>query len=246
MEAVWTRYFPLFRALSNRVKAGEIGTVTRVWADLSFWNDLDNGAFSDENRMVNLDLAGGALLDLGIYSLTWVFEFLYHIAPADKRGMPKVAAAMTKYARTGSDEATSMILTFPTGAHGIATTHLRASHNPDGNSESGPCIRIQGSAGEIQLFGDAYKPSKYRIYPQASNKDSTVKFEEKQNLMTGRGMYFEADEAARCIRDGKKESEGLPLEESIVMMRVMDEARKEGGLKYPDRIESTEYPLDGF
>jgi hypothetical protein len=59
-------------------------------------------------------------------------------------------------------------------------------------------------------------------------------------------MYWEADECARCIREGKLESEDLPLQESLVMMEVMDEVRKQNGLVYPENIESTEYPLDGF
>ena len=58
-----------------------------------------------------------------------------------------------------------------------------------------------------------------------------------------RGMYWEADEAARCVRDGKLESEGLPWEESIVIMQTMDEIRKQHGLVYPEKIESIEYPV---
>ncbi|KLJ10135.1 oxidoreductase [Blastomyces silverae] len=56
-------------------------------------------------------------------------------------------------------------------------------------------------------------------------------------------MYWEADEAARCVRDGKLESETMSWEESLVIMDVMDEVRRQGGLKYPDEIESTEYPV---
>jgi hypothetical protein len=59
-------------------------------------------------------------------------------------------------------------------------------------------------------------------------------------------MYWEADECARCLRDGKLESEGLSLKESLVIMEVMDEVRKQNDLVYPANIESTEYPLDGF
>jgi hypothetical protein len=59
-------------------------------------------------------------------------------------------------------------------------------------------------------------------------------------------MHWEADEAARCIRDGKLESSGLPWEESIVIMDAMDEVRRQGGLEYPENIESLEYPLKGF
>jgi hypothetical protein len=72
------------------------------------------------NRMITDHM----LSEVGIYSLTWVFQFLYHLVPG--QGKPTVASAMTKFAGTGSDESTSMILTFPKGqTHGIASTSLR-------------------------------------------------------------------------------------------------------------------------
>merc|ERR1712000_514231 len=76
MEAVWTRYFPLSIKVRELVTSGAIGTVYRTLSDLSFNNSADDGGltFPNTNRMVNLDLAGGALLDLGIYALTWVFQ----------------------------------------------------------------------------------------------------------------------------------------------------------------------------
>jgi hypothetical protein len=57
------------------------------------------------------------------------------------------------------------------------------------------------------------------------------------------GLQYEADEAARCLVAGKLESEGLPWAESTLIMEIMDEARKQGGLIYPAAIESTEYPV---
>ena len=63
-------------------------------------------------------------------------------------------------------------------------------------------------------------------------------------IPNGHGMFWEADEVARCLRDGKQESEGMTWAESIVVMETMDEVRRQGGLKYPEKIESTEYPLD--
>lgn len=75
---------------------------------------------------------------------------------------------------------------------------------------------------------------------------SDLKYAEKNIDIEGRGMYWEADECARCIRDGKLESEDLSLQESLVMMEVMDEVRKQNNLRYPEKIESTEYPLEGF
>ena len=62
--------------------------------------------------MVNIDLAGGALLDLGIYSLTWLFQTLYHVQEPPKES-PQVISAVAKYDRTGADEMTTIVLHFP-------------------------------------------------------------------------------------------------------------------------------------
>ena len=62
MEAVWTRFFPLSREVVEFVKNGQLGDVKRVFADFSFWHDIEM-EFGNEHRIVNLDLAGGALLD---------------------------------------------------------------------------------------------------------------------------------------------------------------------------------------
>jgi hypothetical protein len=59
-------------------------------------------------------------------------------------------------------------------------------------------------------------------------------------------MYWEADEAARCMRDGKLESTGIDWQESIAIMEVMDEVRKQNAMPYPENIESLTYPLSGF
>jgi predicted dehydrogenase len=245
MEAVWTRYFPLSIKVRETVKNGSIGGVHRVIADLSFGSLKDDGEidYADSHRMVNPDLAGGALLDLGIYALTWNFQILYHCQPKPREA-PIVTAAINQY-RTGADEMTSIILNFPKHrSMGIATASLLVASHPDGNA-TGASIRIQGTKGEIQVMGPAYRPRAYRII----TKDGGEKYEEVQCPIPtdperdgdGHGMYWEADEVARCIRDGKKESETLEWEESIVIMETMDEVRRQGGLKYPELIETAVY-----
>ena len=268
MEAVWTRYFPLSIKIRELVKDGAIGKVHRVSADLSIAEAGDAGGlkFPDSNRMVNKDLAGGALLDLGIYSLTWVFQILYHCQPKP-RTAPKVVAAINKYEKTGADEMTSIILQWEKEASmGIATTALRVATEPDGEGSpaSGPAVRIQGSKGEIQVFGPIYRPTMYRVIKKGGKRGEVEEVQcpipkdrERQGNPGqaaegkgwGHGMFWEADEAARCLRDKKLESEGLEWEESIVIMETMDEVRKQGGLTYPELIETDVYdaksPLNG-
>lgn len=248
MEAVWTRYFPLSIQIRDHVKNGKIGVVHRVLSDLSISTALPNGDldFPDDSRMVDKQLAGGALLDLGIYALTWVFQILYHCQPAGSREKPSVHSAMNLY-KTGADEMTSMILRFEKSkSMGIATTSMRV----DGQSSDFPQIRIQGTQGEIQVYGPAYRPTKYAIVGKDGKREEVeCEIPKEGEKGVGHGMFWEADEAGRCVRDGKKESEGLGWAESVVIMETMDEVRRQGGLVYGKEIETDVYdeksPLNG-
>jgi predicted dehydrogenase len=218
--------------------------------------------------MVNLDLAGGALLDLGIYALTWVFQTLYHTQLQSQTSPPQpptVVSALRKYS-TGADDLTSMLLTFPradgSAAHGIATTGMAVTPDPDGTGAAGPAIRVQGHLGEIQVFHPAFRPTRTKLIL----RDGTP-VEEKVFVQPGpgkgsgwsngygdrsawppegegSGMFWEADECANALREGRKEGRFEGLEESLVIMRTMDEVRRQHGLVYPERIETVEYPVD--
>lgn len=177
---------------------------------------------------------------------------MYHTLPRAARKAPsKISGHVTPYHQTGADEATTMLLTFPTTtpsnaahpgqSHAVAMTNLRVATDPDGQNSARPAIRIQGTHGEIQVDGPAFRPQTFRVIYKDSSKG--VKEVNCPFPAGGHGMFWEADEVARCLRDGKLESEGLPWEESVVIMDVMDEVRKQGGLTYPEKIESTVYPM---
>ncbi|KAI1781128.1 NAD(P)-binding protein [Hypoxylon cercidicola] len=246
MEAVWTRYFPLSIKIRELVQSGAIGPVYRVIADNSFGNDGPNGTltFPDEHRMVNPDLAGGALLDLGIYSLTWLFQILYHLQPEAEKEAPHTVAAINKYS-TGADEMTNLIIQFPKHkSMGIGMTGMRVATDTDGLNSGGPAIKIQGPLGEIQVMGPAYSPLQYKIIKtdgggKVEVVDCPIPKDPERDW--GHGMFWEADECARCLRDGKKESATLPWSESIVIMEVMEEALKQGDVHYPELITTDVY-----
>ncbi|ORY64082.1 uncharacterized protein BCR38DRAFT_343323 [Pseudomassariella vexata] len=246
MEAVWTRYFPLSIKIRELVQSGLVGPVYRVVADNSFGQDGPNGSltFPDEHRMVNRELAGGALLDLGIYSLTWVFQILYHCQPEAVKEKPNTVAAMNKYT-TGADEMTNIIVQFPKHkSMGIAMTGMRLPTDVDGQNTAGPAIKIQGPLGEIQVMGPAFKPLSYRvILKEKPGKMEVVDcpIPKDQDRDWGHGMFWEADECFKCIRNGKLESATLPWSESVTIMEVMDEALKQGGIEYPELITTDVY-----
>jgi dihydrodiol dehydrogenase / D-xylose 1-dehydrogenase (NADP) len=158
---------------------------------------------------------------------------------------------------------TTMLLTFPRSselggdAHGIATTAFRTSPDPDGKGSAGPAIRVQGDKGEVQIFHPAYRPTKTKLVLS----DGTVEDKEfthpgpgkgsgfyngfgddKNPEGEGHGMFWEADECAFALKEGRKEGKYEGLKESVVIMEVMDEVRKQNGMTYPDKIETTEYP----
>lgn len=253
MEAVWTRFFPLTLEVCSILQSGRLGEIKRVFADFSFWNDVD-GEFGTQHRMVNPELAGGALLDLGIYSLTWVFLAAYHTQSGERREEPVVQSAVSKY-KTGVDETTTVLCHFPTtGAHAVATTSILVATTPNAElaNPGGDAVRIQGTLGDLTV-DYAPRPRTYTLTPAANEKrgkpadfEYEVVDKYKEIPGGGHGMFWEADECARCIRDGKMESEICGLEETEVMMKVMDQVRKQGGVVYPERIESLEWPLEGF
>lgn len=251
MEAAWTRYFPLSIAIRKKIEDGEIGEVIRMSADLSTGEPPET--YDTGHRNVNKDLAGGALLDLGVYALLWVFQTVYHTLPKDKRRPPKlVGSAMTPEPRTGADESTTMLLEFPvstpTGSrstHAIATTAMRVHFDPDRDSEGAiPTVRIQGDKGEIQVFGPIYRPHRFKLIPYPACQDKPIQVYNFDFPGGTHGMSWEGDEAARCWLEGKLESETMPLEESILIMEVCDEVRRQGGLKFPENIETTKFPLE--
>jgi len=173
---------------------------------------------------------------------------------------------MKKYPDTGVDETTTMLLTFPRSAeaggdaHAVAMTSIRTAADPDGKGTAGPAVRIYGDKGEIQVFAPIYRPTKTKLVlcdgtveekdwkQPGPGKDSGWKngFGDNMNEEgVGHGMFWEADEAAVAFLEGRKNGgRYLDLDESILIMETMDEVRKQGGLVYPDHIESLEYPLD--
>ena len=154
------------------------------------------------------------MLDMGMYSLTWIFQILYHGRSDAERERPTAVSAIHKY-YTGVDESSSIILQFPkTKSTGIALSSFRIDSVSDNGASSDACVRIQGPLGEIQVSGAAPRPSRFKL---ARNGKEPEIFEfpipKDQVSNVGLGMFWEADEAVRCVRDGRLESEGLPLQE---------------------------------
>ncbi|KAF2191609.1 NAD(P)-binding protein [Zopfia rhizophila CBS 207.26] len=265
MEALWTRYFPLAAYVREILSSGRLGTLVRVMTDCNIATNPEKSFKDGKHRMVNSELAGGALLDLGVYSLTWPFLALYDTQPRETRKPPKVLAAMTKYPPTFcADETTTMVLTFPRNesaggdAHAIATTSIRLETSPASDPNPPASVRIQGTLGEIQLFPCAHNPTHSKLvlwdgtveekpWPQPGPGKGSGWFNGFGDSINaegeGQGMFWEADEAGFALCEGRKEGKYLGLEETVLIMEVMDETRRQGELRYPEKIETTKFPV---
>jgi len=182
--------------------------------------------------MLDPTLGGGALLDLGPYPLVWAIIALYE-NPDNKRAPPsKITGSMVKTPITNVDSSTAFILDFESiHAQAILSCGLTISHND-------PSVTIRFRNGNILLKGPPYKPTMLTVqYFDKPGSGDVVREEKKTFSFEGGGWQFQADEVARCVRDGKLESELWSLDKSLLEMDVFDAVRKQGGYVLPPGVE---------
>lgn len=204
MEAVWTRFMPVLAAVRRWIDEGLIGDVQMVQASMGF-----SVPFNEKHRLYDQKLAGGALLDVGIYPLTfaqWVFQ-----------EAPEQITSLAHIGPSGVDERLGITLRYP-GAK-IAT--LNAGITSHSNHEAW----IFGSKGSIKV------PQFWRCQEATlvtANEEKTLYFPHKVN-----GYEGEIEEVQRCLASGLTESPTMPWAESLAVMGIMDEIRGQIGLTYP-------------
>ncbi|KIX01089.1 uncharacterized protein Z518_10155 [Rhinocladiella mackenziei CBS 650.93] len=252
MEAVWIRFFPLSIQIRELVSTSVIGHVVRVIADLSHNHSAEDPTklnVPDSHRLTSIELVGGSLLDIGIYAVSWIFQLLYHLQAGDDKEMPQVLASSHRYS-TGVDKSTAAILSFVKHENlGIATSSLQVATDPDGHANHA-AVRIQGTRGEIEVAPPTYRPESYKVMKR-DGRVEVVKCTIPQDpeRKWGYGTFWEADECARCIRDGRLESVTMPHSESICVVEVLDTIRQQSGIEYPDLITTEQFdpqsPLNG-
>jgi predicted dehydrogenase len=206
MEAMWTRFLPHIARVREILAAGTLGDVVYLTAEHGQWFAAD-----PRFRLFAPDLGGGALLDLGIYPVSFASLVL---------GTPARITAVSDRAFTGVDATTSMIFQYHSGAHAVLTTTLRAA--------SGNPAAIYGTAARIEIDGWFYTPTTFRVIA----RDGT-ELERFDRPYAGRGLRAQAAEVGRCLRAGLLESPLMPLDETYTIMQAMDEVRRQIGLSYP-------------
>ncbi|MGY4859566.1 Gfo/Idh/MocA family protein [Cryobacterium sp. AP23] len=207
LEAMWTRFLPHMARIREILAAGSLGDVRSLIADHT--QDLPD---DPSHRINDLALGGGALLDLGIYPVSFASALF---------GQPETVLASATFKDTGADAQIATIFRY---AGGQIASLISASDAKGPNTAS-----ILGTEGRIDIDAVWYSPTTFRVYTSANELVETYTTPE----FTGRGMHFQALEAERLVAAGLITSELLTVTESVQIMETLDEIRAQIGLVYP-------------
>jgi predicted dehydrogenase len=205
MEAMWTRFLPHVVKIRELISSGRLGDVRSLTADFG-----ERVAKNAEHRAFSPELGGGALLDLGIYPISFA-SMLF--------GTPRRVTATSHPTFTGVDSQTAVILDYEGGRQAIVFTSMEAK---TANRAS-----INGTKARIEVEGDFLAPATFTLF----GDDGSVEI--YRNTHIGRGLRHQVLEVGRCLGEGLSESPVMPLDESIAIMDTLDEIRRMIGLRYP-------------
>lgn len=205
MEALWTRYLPIYSVIRQWLDEKAIGDISLMVGTFGF-----NAPKEKDDRWQNPELAGGTLLDMGIYPIAisqWVMQ-----------SQPKSFAAMAHIGETGVDELTTFSLKYENNAISQSHSSFLSNHVND--------FWIYGSKGHIRIHPNFWGSTKATL--TVHDQDVTV----SKPLRAG-GFEYQTEEAMRCIRAGLLESPGMSHADTLANMELMDSIRAQIGLKYP-------------
>jgi predicted dehydrogenase len=205
MEAMWTRYLPLVVRVRQMVADGAIGEPRMVQVDFGF-----RSGWNPQGRLLNPDLGGGSLLDVGVYNVSLASMLL---------GTPTRIATVAHLGETGVDEQAAFVLADDDGRIAVLSSAIRTGTVQE--------AYLFGTEGRIHIHSPFWKPTKATLsVPGKDDQLIELPFE-------GNGYNYEAEEVGRCLREGRLESDVMPLDETLTIMQTLDRIRAEWGLKYP-------------
>ncbi|WP_043361482.1 Gfo/Idh/MocA family protein [Microbacterium testaceum] len=206
MEAMWTRYLPHMVRIREIIAAGTLGEIRVVSADHTQKISTD-----PTHRLNALELGGGALLDLGIYPISFAVDVL---------GLPESVSAVARLSDAGSDAEVATVFVHRDGALSTTVSSSRAA--------GANTAQIVGTEARIEIDRVWYTPTSFRVV----TPDGDV-VEEFTTSIEGRGMQFQAEAAERFVAAGATSSDVLPIDETVAIMGVLDEVRRQIGVVYP-------------
>ena len=206
MEAMWTRFLPQTDVIRQLLADGALGEVITVLADHG-----QSFEFDPNGRLFNPALAGGALLDLGVYPISFASFVL---------GSPDQVLAMGSLTSTGVDAQVAAVLTSGSAQAVLNTTML---------ARTPTTASISGSSACLEISGPFYGPG---VLTLTAGEDNRL-VRDVDGISGHHGLCFEAAHFATLIAQGATESPLLPLDETVAVLRTVDRIRQELGVVYP-------------
>ncbi|MBD0841744.1 Gfo/Idh/MocA family oxidoreductase [Streptomyces sp. TRM68416] len=216
MEAMWTYCLPAVRKIAALVRAGAIGEVRCVQADLGFVAPSDPG-----HRLRDPRAGGGALLDVGVYPVALAHLIL---------GAPDHVEAWAGLTPEGVDETTGALLGYDSGAVATLTCSIGA--------ENAGAASISGTQGRIDLPRGFFAADGFTLHRRGTGPETF-----RCPVSPGLGYHFEAAEVMRCLRAGLTESPLVPLDGTLAVMATLDAIRARAGVRYPGEASPGERRL---
>ena len=204
MEAMWTRFQPAVVRARELLAQGAIGSVVSVQVELGIARDFD-----PSDRLFAPELGGGALLDLGCYVVSLAQMVL---------GTPRTVHVAGGYEPNGVEGAATLLLGFEDGRSATLTTSL---HSPMPGS-----ARIFGSEGWLELPPRFHHPTRLVLHRDEPREES--------HPPLGGGYSHELIEVTSCVRAGETESKVMPLDDTLAVMSVLDQAGRQLGLTWSE------------
>ena len=217
MEAMWMRFFPAMQQLRDVIASGAIGRVRNIRATFAY----NIGGLPKTHRLLNPALAGGALLDVGVYCLHFCNALLREHA-SQMTGFASINSTEEAY---GVDEQCNIIAEYPDSVLAFLCCAVL--------NDMGEDATIYGEKGRIVL-PVFWKPTTYTIINEEGSKTVTVDVPQLDNDLADVGYQYEIKHVADCIRKGKLESPEMTHETSLKILEQSDELRASWKLVYPD------------
>lgn len=202
MEAMWSRFLPQTDVMVQLRDEGALGEVRLVTADLGF-------TAQPGGRLFDPKLGGGALLDLGVYPV-WLSHLWL--------GAPRSVTALGSLADTGVDEQSAIVLEYATGAQALLSTSLRVA--------SPGRAAVSGALGNLDFDPGFAFPGGFEL-TTAGRGGARARYDDRSGLSFREGMAWQAAAVARHVADGMTESPLHPLQTTIEVMTVIDDARRQ-------------------
>ncbi|HEY9324387.1 MAG TPA: Gfo/Idh/MocA family oxidoreductase [Agromyces sp.] len=206
LEAMWTRYLPHMARIREIIAEGTLGDLRTLIADHTQLLSDD-----PEHRINALALGGGALLDLGIYPVSFAWDLF---------GAPASIHASATFRPTGADAQIAVVFGYEGGR--MAVTHSAS------DAQGANTAVVLGTAARIEIDHVWYTPTTFRVVAA----DGTL-LEEYRSEVVGRGMHFQAEAVERLVAAGTLTGDLLPIDETVAIMATLDEIRRQIGLAYP-------------